>query len=673
MHDKVLVLVAYASLGIALALFPLWCGRLAAGYVGRRGALTPALPDDWTALLLALAGALLAVLRGTIGWQLTLAILVTALAASWLSRSKGVLPMLTCFFALYIATTLPWWGGSQGGLQVPMVQLGSFCIAALAFAAAFGREHDGGRGLVTWLVPYALVAAAFSFSTGVLSDDGALLTLWHHWGAYVGPAEAMLSGAVILRDIPLQYGLGPTLLIASACGADCWQGMYYIAGAATFLFALVIGAMGLALCRADAWQRVLASCACLAACFLWTAYPPDVSMPLMTPSSSGMRFLPVAVLGCYLFFQPRLEDSRWLRGVGHFLWAFGALWSPESAFYVTFVWWPYYLWIRVLSSRLPTLRSGARALLTLAGLALALVLAFVLVFRAVYGRSPSGYGYLAYLINPPGPMPINWHGTVLFFLMSTVLALLATYRLLKLGKDPLLLRRGFIVQLLSYATASYFLGRSHDNNLLNVLPCTLLTLLYAVRALDGGALRLPAIALLSGVIGWLPLFGWSAWEQAWHGPGVLAFSGSAWVRTLDWRDPGTADKIARRFAKFGLEAGRPSDAGAALAHIARTYGEPATVLDYSLDLVHTAPRSAWSAIHGPANFPDIPSEQRRLFLERTAKTLNRPGWLVVDRKFPADAWLADFAAVYTTTERLEFGTYYAVRMVPTASLKARAP
>jgi hypothetical protein len=110
----------------------------------------------------------------------------------------------------------------------------------------------------------------------------------------------------------------------------------------------------------------------------------------------------------------------------------------------------------------------------------------------------------------------------------------------------------------------------------------------------------------------------------------------------------------------------------ALAHIHRNYGEPATVLDSSMNHVRATPRSAWSAIHGPANFAYVPSEQRRVFLERTARTLDRPGWLVVNRKFPAYGWLADFATVYTTTERLEFGSYYALRMVPKASLKTGA-
>lgn len=672
MHDKILVLLVYASAGIALGLFPHWCARLVIGEVRRSGDGGPGVPAEWASIVFALSGAVLVTFRGAIGWETTIAMLATAVAASWLTRMQGTLPVLACFIALFIATTLPWWADAQSEFQVGRPPLGFFCIAALAFVTAFGRERDAGGGLAAWLVTYAVAAATLSFSTGVLSDDGALLTLWHHWGAYIGPAEAMLSGAVILRDVPLQYGLGPTLLIGAACRTDCWHGMYFIAGAATFLFALAMGAMALALCRADAWQRGLAWCACLAGCFLWTAFPPEVSSPLMTPSSSGMRFLPATALACYLFFRPDLESSKWRWAAGHGLWALGALWSPESAFYVTFIWWPYYLWIRVLSSDRPVLRSGVRALLTLAGLALALVVGFVLVFRAVYGSSPTRYGYLAYLINPPGPMPINWHGTVLFFLAATLLALLASYSLLKRGDDPRLLRRGFVVQLLSYATASYFLGRSHDNNVLNVLPFMVLILLYSVRAHGTKSLRLATASLLAAVIGWLPAFGWAAWERSAQTPGLLVFDSASLIGSLSWNDPATAAKIARRFEKAGMAVGSPSDAGAALSYIRSRYGEPATVLDFTLNHVHASPHGAWSAIHGPANFPYVPAVQRRIFLARTAKTLNRAGWLVVDRYFPADEWLADFATVYTTTQRVEFGSYYALRMAPTASLKAAA-
>ena len=35
-----------------------------------------------------------------------------------------------------------------------------------------------------------------------------------------------------------EYGLGPTTVLASVCGNDCWNGMYLLAGFTTFAFSL---------------------------------------------------------------------------------------------------------------------------------------------------------------------------------------------------------------------------------------------------------------------------------------------------------------------------------------------------------------------------------------------------------------------------------------------------
>ena len=88
------------------------------------------------------------------------------------------------------------------------------------------------------------------------------------------------------------------------------------------------------------------------------------------------------------------------------------------------------------------------------------------------------------------------------------------------------------------------------------------------------------------------------------------------------------------------------------------------MLDGSINLVRAAQPSVWSAVHGPANFAYIPSQRRQEFLLKTATTLKRSGWLVIDRKFPADEWLADFDLVYERTSQLEFGSYYAIRFSP---------
>ena len=78
-----------------------------------------------------------------------------------------------------------------------------------------------------------------------------------------------------------------------------------------------------------------------------------------------------------------------------------------------------------------------------------------------------------------------------------------------------------------------------------------------------------------------------------------------------------------------------------------------------------SPPSAWSAIHGPANFGFIPSERRREFLAASAKTLPRSGWLVVDKRYPErEQWLSDYDSVYRRGETRDFGSYIAIHYVP---------
>ena len=92
--------------------------------------------------------------------------------------------------------------------------------------------------------------ASVSFSTGIFHDPQAFLFAWHHWGAYVGPSEMVRSGARLFRDVPAQYGLGPTVLIAAIGGQGCWLSVYYLAGLSTLLFAAMVAGIAL-----NAWRR----------------------------------------------------------------------------------------------------------------------------------------------------------------------------------------------------------------------------------------------------------------------------------------------------------------------------------------------------------------------------------------------------------------------------------
>lgn len=656
MQGKLYVILAYAVAGIVIGLWPSCIpekGGVASGLLW-----TPRYPaaKTWATVvaLLAMALGVVVITGESVLSPVILACGLVALAASLSRRGVDPVALFAGFFALCVSVTLPWWRRESGVLGVSVYELAVFSLIVVAFIRLFIAELPARQGgfAAVWIVVYACLAAFLTFSTGIFDDRYGFRMMWHHWGAYVGPAELLAAGAAIFHDFPAQYGLGPTALIAGFCGEDCWHAMHFVAAFATLAYSVLIAVLALALTRKRWPERFAVLALCLVTCFLWTGYARHLVSPMMTPSVSGLRFLPATLLLTYLFFAGEIERSTKKRFAAHALWALSALWSPESAFYATFLWWPYYLFIRRarggLSSRvLGFLKAGT---CLVAGTA-AFLAALDGVYYLIYGEWPSLYAILAYAIDPPGPLPINWHGAIWYFLLAMAVGMGAlVYSWRKTG-DTMAFRRGFLVQLLCYAAFSYFLGRSHDNNLLNIMPLVMLVLLNAMTAVEGRVVPRIAMALAAVLLGWLSVVGWEAWQQNITSGRVFSF------------DP----RIEQRFDPRWWESGLPGDARNAITYITQHYGEPVTLLNISFVLLRSAPPDPWSAFNGPEDFYYIPSERRREFLSLTAASLKRTGWVVVDQRFgAAQQWLADYDSAYRRSERLEFGSYYAIRYVPKA-------
>jgi hypothetical protein len=129
-----------------------------------------------------------------------------------------------------------------------------------------------------------------------------------------------------------------------------------------------------------------------------------------------------------------------------------------------------------------------------------------------------------------------------------------------------------------------------------------------------------------------------------------------------------AAKLVKYLREADVKAGNPEDAARALAEIRGRYHEPATVLDNAFLITKNGAPFVWSAIHAPVNYAYMSSEWRRTFLRRTAQRLHETGWLIVDKTFDAQKWIQDYKAVYDETERLDFDSYFAIRLVPKKGL-----
>jgi hypothetical protein len=245
-------------------------------------------------------------------------------------------------------------------------------------------------------------------------------------------------------------------------------------------------------------------------------------------------------------------------------------------------------------------------------------------------------------------MPINPKGSVCFFAVTLILSLFSLTRTLRISGDSTEFRQMFLLVLLAYGTFSYFLGRSHENNILNIIPFLMLLLLSIWQAPIFSGWRTATAVLLMGLISLGSFFGWGLWRHAYISGRLLEF-------------------FPKRLQISFLH-NYPEAAVRAIKYIEDTYAEPVTVLDFNMN-PQVNPKlpitkKVWSAIHNPANFSFIPREKRRDFLKKTANTLKRAGWLVIERNFPANEWLEDFDSAYVRVDEKDFGSYYAIKFQP---------
>ena len=607
---------------------------------------------------LLLGGAIFLALSGTPAATSPL-VLSLAFAAPLLGAPAGV--ALGGLAALPLLAAVTWWAPKMA-LGWPSVLC--FLLAGVLPAALPRLKFRETGLLLAATLTVALVLAVISVSlTGQFGSPTLFWAIWHHWGAYVSPVQSMVAGGTPFRDFPVQYGMGPTLLISAFSSKDPWMGTYAAAACVNVLYLLAMAAcVGLTLRRAPRGLALLAMLAITCATLLWTGYPPDEAGPIMTPSVDGMRFLPLALLMLLILWSEAFDRPGAMPG-GYALWLLGLAWSPEAGVYATIVWFPY-LGLRAVQARgvntpggvaWAALRGAAVAAASLAAAAGILTL----LFYAGFGDWPSMSGFLTYIVNPPGILPPNPLGPI--WLLLAALAIGAGALVCAGARE---LRVGMVCNLALVAVSSYYLlGRAHDNNALNLFPFAVLALAAALAA------PLPPIPMgfsrmvLVGIVAWPATFGFQSWTAAIR-KGDAVEAGPA--RLLDRFRLVTPDAWALLDASL---AEQPSphaisaDAGAALAWLAGQGAELPLVVNQALIMPRYGAGPAWTGVNNLANFDLLPRDVVVHFIRNGATAFHRPGWLLVDRARAGD-WLDLFGLAYAVTEERAFGGYTAYRAVP---------
>jgi hypothetical protein len=399
------------------------------------------------------------------------------------------------------------------------------------------------------------------------------------------------------------------MAIAAACGdVNCWRSTECVVIALDLANALLILRMVLATAapRGRMWQYA-ATIAVFAAVFLWTGVPADGSGVLATPSAGGIRFLPVTLVACLLFFgRPAAAAAALVPAV---------LWSPESAA-MSVVVFGLCETARIGLAR-AALRSGAVLVGSYAGL--------VLLHYATFGVWMDPLAFAEYVLHVPGPLPINPFSDAM--LLAAVLGL-GGWLMIRVSPDPVTACRDRAATVLLFAAASYWLGRSHPNNICNLAP---FLVLVAFRALDRPG------SLLADVTGFglavsVAALAMSPWQSVPYDPGAV-FD----IRRVVANFPSLEPDIEQ--IRLQVQGGSgPGDLG--IADFGPSYTRHAleTLIWTPMD-----PSSLWSY---------VPSERRQLYIRRSAARLRRSGWAIAedDQAFLLD----DLGAGYTAVQRRGF-------------------
>lgn len=630
--------------------------------------------------------------HGADGVNFSILVLIAAVLLSIVKGRFDRLVFVVTFTTLFVSRMLIWWRQSVGPFTISAWEIAQIALllaivsAVLNEFAPFGprlnqtdRRTVRLRGVLVLL--FLLLAAVMSCARSLQASTGNAYTAWHHWSVYVAPIKLLQAGAVPLKDFAIQYGLGPTLLIDLLAPADPWTVMPTLTSVQLVLETALVAAIVWIIVepKRSVLYFTVALIGCGGACLTWVAWPPELAIPTLVPSVSGMRYTPVLIQTFFILaIGERIKLFRF-QLAGHLIWVLASLWAPELLFYATAIWGPYYLWQKSTASGKFQARLAIWALVVLALVVVIATTAFLSVFWYLFGTVPTWYGYIAYVVNEPDPINLAVRGVVWTLVTVLILIGLALFEALRTKPRDAATRNLFVTLCLTLATLSIFIGRSHENNFLVVLPFMMLTVLCAASSSQQVWLKRALYAFFACSIAYMPVFNWQPWVKFIHTANdqgmaaaldskplldELSYMTAAGQKVLEGHRP---ERLVGRV--------EPSDAKRAIEAITSQYREPITMYDINFVMLNGPASRGWNGIQDPAAFLPLSPKKRLDFIAATAQRLNQPGWFVVNRLWiegwsPNRGLLNEMDTAYDEDKQLEFGTYYAIRFVPKTLAKS---
>ena len=229
--------------------------------------------------------------------------------------------------------------------------------------------------------------------------------------------------------------------------------------------------------------------------------------------------------------------------------------------------------------------------------------------------------------------------------------------------DPRGQRVGFVCTAALVAVGAYYLGRSHDNNVLNLSPFLVLALLPLLAQPAEGQLSGLARSLMAGLLAWTASFGLAGWGEAARAGQAWRLGPAALLEDMTLATPAAQARLDAWLAPVAPPAGRMADAAAALDWLRSRNEGPPLLVNPALLQVRGLEGPAWTGMSNLSTYGLLPAPVAERFIRRGALAYRRPGWMLVDRAHPGP-WLDLFRTAYEVSEQRDFGGFTAYRLVP---------
>jgi hypothetical protein len=589
-------------------------------------------------------------------------------AGYWATRREAVaesalvgLVTVACFWA---ASRLSWWQPFTTTLDSwanQAIFLGvTAALVWLLHELTVGRGQPGGRWL-TWaldLLVLAVLAASVARTNLTLTGP----EIPHHWSFFTAPAQMVRDGGAPLHNVPAQYGLLTTILLAALPTDDCYTSLYWLNTVVSWLSGAVIYFV-LRTWLARWWWQVLAGLTTVGAVAFLCGNATLLTGSLPFPSTGAVRFIGVELLLGYLLFRHRQgkDDPASIRRAlwaGSGFWLFGVLWSFESAIYVTAAWLPAATLLAMppeTAGRLRAFLVGARRAVLIPGL-----------LGAILFVALTGFYFLATGVGPVwsyawehalafsggyGALPIQPQGGVWILLLIHTL-LIAVLAGLDVSRRRSSLALVWAAWGALWTVSTYYVARSHLNNLTNLGPLLLLIVGLTVHAWGPGGRRDQAapwvwvtVPTVVGALLWLVLTNSSALKRQWETYAVQP-------------------QIARLLPES------PADLTQIIGLCEQLQPGPYSILLRLSHLVDKAETSAghddWLPVRSMPIYDPLPVRKRWAHFDDYSRG-HKGGWLIMPLNANAEgfAWFLDYVA-FRFTRQFSFvhGTWRATYYLP---------